>query len=51
MWAVGVNCCDSGMTNFHCGHYNNPDARFIGEEYNKMFRLAVEQTEANYTFI
>merc|ERR1719215_587746 len=26
IWAVGVNCCTSSQSNFHCGEYNNNNA-------------------------
>lgn len=52
MWAVGVNCCSSGDTNFHCGEWNNHRARAglrqTSEAQRNFFRLAVSQAEAAY---
>jgi hypothetical protein len=52
LWAVGVNCCRSADTNFHCGAYGDPAARAglrqISENQRGFFRLAVEQAEAAY---
>jgi len=52
LWAVGVNCCTSGDTNFHCGEYDNVDARAglrqVSAEQRPYFRLAVQQAEAAY---
>lgn len=52
LWAVGVNCCSSGETNFHCGDYDKVDARGglrqVSAEQRPYFRLAVEQAEAAY---
>jgi len=52
LWAVGVNCCSPGQTNFHCGEYGNPAARSglrqESAEQRKYFNLAVQQAEAAY---
>lgn len=52
LWAVGVNCCASGETNFHCGDYDKVEARAglrqVSAEQRPYFRLAVEQAEAAY---
>eukprot|EP00929_Paragymnodinium_shiwhaense_P025801 TRINITY_DN15523_c0_g1_i1.p1 TRINITY_DN15523_c0_g1~~TRINITY_DN15523_c0_g1_i1.p1 ORF type:complete len:380 (-),score=65.94 TRINITY_DN15523_c0_g1_i1:446-1585(-) len=51
-WAVGINCCKSGQTNFMCGEHDNPLAkkglRLVDPEQVKYFRLAVQQAEAQY---
>lgn len=51
-WAVGVNCCKSGQTNFMCGEHDNILAkkglRLVDPEQLKYFRLAVQQAEAQY---
>jgi hypothetical protein len=63
-WAVGIDCCDEhprGNTfptvagepqKFHCGDYNNPNARaglrMMNTALRPYFRLAVEQAEAAY---
>mmetsp|Transcript_35640 Transcript_35640/g.90645 ORF Transcript_35640/g.90645 Transcript_35640/m.90645 type:complete len:321 (-) Transcript_35640:117-1079(-) len=52
LWAVGVNCCSSGETNFACGEYDKVDARAglrqVSAEQRPYFRLAIEQAEAAY---
>jgi len=51
-WAVGVNCCKSGQTNFMCGEHDNILAkkglRLVDPEQLKYYRLAVQQAEAQY---
>jgi len=51
MWAVGVNCCKSGVPSFYCDD-GNPHTRAglrqVGDEQRVFFRLAVEQAEAAY---
>lgn len=52
LWAVGVNCCRSADTNFHCGSYGDPYARAglrqISANQREFFALAVQQAEAAY---
>jgi len=52
LWAVGMNCCSSGQTNFHCGEYDKASARAglreVSAEQRPYFRLAVQQAEAAY---
>jgi len=52
LWAVGVNCCRSADSNFHCGEYNNINARAglrqVDESHRMYFNLAVEQAKAAY---
>lgn len=52
LWAVGVNCCTSGQTNFRCGEYSKVEARGglreVSAEARPYFRLAVQQAEAAY---
>mmetsp|Transcript_126650 Transcript_126650/g.364238 ORF Transcript_126650/g.364238 Transcript_126650/m.364238 type:complete len:316 (-) Transcript_126650:65-1012(-) len=52
LWAVGVNCCRAGETNFRCGEYDKAAAhsglRQVSAEQRPYFRLAVQQAEAEY---
>mmetsp|Transcript_96247 Transcript_96247/g.201079 ORF Transcript_96247/g.201079 Transcript_96247/m.201079 type:complete len:317 (+) Transcript_96247:140-1090(+) len=52
LWAVGINCCSSGETNFKCGEIDKVDARAglrqVSAEQRPYFRLAVQQAEAAY---
>lgn len=51
-WAVGVNCCSAHMSNFACGEYTNPNARWglrlMDESKREMFRLAVLEASAAF---
>lgn len=51
-WAIGLNCCSGNYADFHCGDYNNPNARdglrLMREDQRQFYRLAVQQAEATY---
>lgn len=52
LWAVGVNCCRSGETNFQCDAVADPTARgglrLADESQRSFYQLAVQQAEAAY---
>jgi len=51
-WAVGMNCCSAGASDFRCGEYQNPHARsglrLMRDNQRPFFRLAVQQAEAAF---
>lgn len=51
-WAVGTDCCTSSRHGFHCGDYQNMQARgglrIVHPKDESFFRLAVQKAEAAY---
>lgn len=51
-WAVGTDCCQSGVPNFHCGEFLDPSVhgglRLVDSEAMAFYRLAVAQAEEAY---
>jgi hypothetical protein len=51
-WAVGMNCCSGEPGDYHCGEYDNPNARaglrLMRDDQRPFFRLAIQQAEAKY---
>jgi len=51
-WAVGVNCCSDHASDFHCGEYNNMNARsgvrLFRDDELPWFQLALKQAEATH---
>jgi hypothetical protein len=51
-WAVGTDCCTNSRHGFHCGEYQNPQARgglrVVHPKDETFFRLAVQKAEAAF---
>lgn len=51
-WAVGMNCCSGEVGDYHCGEYDNPNARaglrLMRDDQRPFFRMAIQQAEAAF---
>lgn len=54
-WAVGLDCCTSHASDFHCAEYDNMEAsgglRLLRDDQRAFFRLAVRQAEATHGIV
>lgn len=54
-WAVGLNCCEGGGSDFHCGEFEDSSThsglRLMKDDQADYFRLAVNQAEASYNIV
>jgi len=51
-WAVGLNCCSGEVADYHCGEYDNPNARaglrLMRDDQRPFYRMAIQQAEAAF---
>eukprot|EP00411_Alexandrium_monilatum_P112993 CAMPEP_0175683444 /NCGR_PEP_ID=MMETSP0097-20121207/26330_1 /TAXON_ID=311494 /ORGANISM="Alexandrium monilatum, Strain CCMP3105" /LENGTH=318 /DNA_ID=CAMNT_0016990353 /DNA_START=54 /DNA_END=1007 /DNA_ORIENTATION=- len=51
-WAIGLNCCSGDASDFHCGEFDNPEARgglrLMRADQRAFYRLAVQQAAATF---